>query len=138
MSAMELINREISSSTGAGLKLSGAVFNGRGMAGAAAGALLIAFLIAKAIELNVRVWRKFPGHPVLVMMIAWFLASMLILGAVFSFQSWPWWAMCITSFLFWTLASKIIEVYYDPVFQRDVNPEVIIDDVLHRPWFATG
>lgn len=108
----------------------------RGAPQAAAAAILIAYLLAKAIELNVRVWRNYPRHPVLVMLAGWFALSLLTAGAVLSFGSWFWDAMALTSFLFWTLASKITEVYYDPLLQEPVSREALLEDVLSHPWWG--
>lgn len=134
---MQELQREAWHNTAAGARLASSVFNPRAIGQLAVALAITLFLLVKATELNLRMWRKHQGHPVLVVLVAWFLASLFVAGVRHPyFANLFWNLMLVASFLVWTLASKIIDVYYDPIFQRQVTFEVLTDDILHRPWWS--
>jgi hypothetical protein len=113
---------------------------GKGIAALFVVALIIgAFLTAKAVELVLRVMVKYPQHCFMwVLLGLWAITLVVLIVVANQPKATPdaalvGFSLSTASLL---LAAKGVEIYHEERFEREITKEVVIDDVLRRPWFS--
>lgn len=107
----------------------------------AAGALMAAALMAaiwiviKSAEVVVRALMLDPKNRVLWVAILNALLWSIVCGLT-HWQSTGFIAVFGTSLLVVVAVAKYIEMCHDRIFQRELSKEMLIDDILNRPWFS--
>jgi hypothetical protein len=107
----------------------------RGYAVMIVGLIITIYLTCKGTELIIRQLLAHRDHKVLwgfTTATLGFLAAAGISG----FQSATLIGLTIASFVFAVITAKVVETQYNQLFERRVTMPVVIDEVLHKPWFA--
>ncbi len=97
--------------------------------------LVAAWLLAKTFELVARVLVRHPDCRPVWAALACFLLSLGALALTNGRNEAVGYATLLSLTVLAAVA-KIAELYYDTLLQQEASREVILDQVLHQPWFS--
>ena len=97
-------------------------------------AIIAIWLVAKAMELVIRVMVAHPDNKVMWAALGFFVVSCLAVLVTAARYSWVN-AIALAAFGLLVLAAKAVELYYDQLLQREWSRDSLVHEVLHEPWW---
>ncbi len=97
--------------------------------------LISAWLLSKTFELVARVLVRHPDcRPVWAALAVFVLTFTAMVATNGRYETLD--ACALVSLVLLAMVAKVAELYYDNLLQQEVRKEVVIDQVLHAPWFS--